>query len=703
MTLRKADLILLAAAAAAGIAATMRSLGTEGISPAALALVLAAILLLIVPAARLFSAGGPSERNAAAILSVLFGCHLVGTLFFFPPEDLANGRPVLTLDHAVHYYQMERSREVTKHSFRLHTYDPMFMAGFPAGTLQDIDSKGGEAWCSILRFTDTARCFKAFIIGGYLLLVFTVYAGCRRLGYSFEESIFACMVLLAFWHWGRPYAGDFRYAGMFAYLFAVHLSLYVIGLFRSFLEGLPVRRFYLLGPLLFLIHPSAVVLLPASFLALFFVMRRRVPAGPEHRLWERRIFTRMALWCALVVIVNAVWLAPFHRYLDIKIPSQSFFQINGMAGLVKVLVKPGNLPALALIALAAAGAVVLFRRRRFAEALAPLAGSLYLFFLAGFGVYLPVVDQMEPGRFLVPAILFLAPLAGPGFALLLKVPGSLWRGRRHAAAARTAMAVALLACAPLFGMIESREYYRHTVSTTFTPEVARLIEALQERLGRPGRLMIEDGPAWAYGDVHLPSIIPLYTGVEQIGGPYAYVFIKHKFAAFTNDETMGMTLRETDPERMLEYIELYAVRWILTATKESTEWFDAFPYAKTVWSEGAFTLREISPYFTSGRMYMDLSEPGIFPRPALNELGGESDALAGERIAVRAAYDSITVAIRPGEGGEVPGRILLRYHWDRGLRVDPPARISPIMQLDDPVPFILLEPGGSTDIRIRFE
>ena len=100
---------------------------------------------------------------------------------------------------------------------------------------------------------------------------------------------------------------------------------------------------------------------------------------------------------------------------------------------------------------------------------------------------------------------------------------------------------------------------------------------------------------------------------------------------------------------------------------------------------------------------MDLSEPGIFPRPALSELGGESDALAGERIAVRTAYDTITVAIRPGEGGEIPGRILLRYHWDRGLRVDPPARISPMMQLDDPVPFILLEPGGSTDITIRFE
>ncbi|RPJ55487.1 MAG: hypothetical protein EHM12_12115, partial [Dehalococcoidia bacterium] len=157
MNLRRSDRLLLAAAAAAGVAASSRSFGVGGVTPAALGLICAAVLLSIWPAARLFSGGVLQEKNAGTVLAVLFGCHLVGTLFFFPPEDLVNDRPVLTLDHAVHYYQVERSREVTGGSMRLYAYDPWFMAGFPAGTVQDIDSKGVEAWCSILRFVDTAR------------------------------------------------------------------------------------------------------------------------------------------------------------------------------------------------------------------------------------------------------------------------------------------------------------------------------------------------------------------------------------------------------------------------------------------------------------------------------------------------------------------------------------------------------------------
>jgi hypothetical protein len=56
----------------------------------------------------------------------------------------------------------------------------------------------------------------------------------------------------------------------------------------------------------------------------------------------------------------------------------------------------------------------------------------------------------------------------------------------------------------------------------------------------------------------------------------------------------------------------------------------------------------------------------------------------------------------PEAGEPPPQRILLKYHWDRGLKATPPARISPERRLDDPVPFILLEPRGERDVAIKF-
>jgi hypothetical protein len=46
--------------------------------------------------------------------------------------------------------------------------------------------------------------------------------------------------------------------------------------------------------------------------------------------------------------------------------------------------------------------------------------------------------------------------------------------------------------------------------------------------------------------------------------------------------------------------------------------------------------------------------------------------------------------------------VLLPYHWDRGLHVEPPVMMSKEQRMDDPVPFIVLEPNGVSEILIEF-
>ena len=674
-TLRTRDCCLLAGAAVLGIGATLRSFGIHGVTLPAAGLTAGAALVALGPLIRLFRGGTLPEDRAKSIIAVIVVCHLVGTLFFFPPEDVLNDRPVLTLDHAVHFYEVERAKEVFWDSFRLHMYDPYFMAGYPGGTVFDIDTKGVELWCSLLRFVDTARSYKLFILLAYLLAVCTVYAGCRRLRYGSEEAICAVLLFLAYWHWGRPYAGDFRFAGMFAYLFVCHLSLYLVGLFRSVLDGESSKRFYLLGPLAFFIHPTAAVLLPVPFLALFLIGRRRVAPGAARRRWEMGRFIRIVVWCIAVVAVNAVWVIPFLRYLSIKIPSETFFQIEGARGLAAVLIKPANLPALAMIVLSAVGFAHMARQGRLAEAIAPGAASVFLLFLAGFGIYIPLFDQMEPGRFLVPALIFMAPLAGAGLVMLMARSGTIFHRAHVPHPLKAVVMIVLLLCSPVFALVASRAYYRHTLSTTFTAEVAGVLDALKRHTDASGRLMIEDGPAWAYGDSHLPSIIPLYTGVEQIGGPYAFMFIRHGFTTFQTDRTMGMPLERMGPERLREYIDLYNVHWILTATPECGAYVERLSYVRALWSSKQFRLWEVPTGSTFA------SEPGV---------------------TVQASVDLIRVTITDGAAQPPPERMLLKYHWDRGLEVTAPARISKALRLDDPVPLILLEPNGARDIRITF-
>ncbi|MBU8922143.1 MAG: hypothetical protein KOO63_10035 [Bacteroidales bacterium] len=656
------------------IAATLRRFGTEGVStPAAVLLSIAGVLSLW-PMMKMFSRERFDKKSAGLLLSTIFLAHLVATLFFFPPEDILNDRPVLTLDHSLHYYQVTRAKDVFAETSRLHTYDPWFMAGYPGGVIFDIDSKGVEMWCSIMRFMDTARAFKLFILIAHLSLVFAMWSGARRLGFDLEETVYTLLLFLAFWHWGRPYAGHFRYAGMFSYIFVCHLTFLMTGLFRSFLRDGSNWRFFILGPLVFFIHPTAALILPVGFLTLFFLVRKEIKPGREHRKWEIRVLLKMAGWCLLVIAVNLIWLIPFFRYLDIKIPSETFFQINGPVALLALIARPGNIPAHLMIVLAVPGFIRLLKDNRRIEALTPAVMSIFLLTISSFGTRIPFFDQTEPGRFLLPAFVFMAPLSGSGLISLREMLKKSFRNQRLFGRLKAVALTVLLLSGPLLGMVSSRAYYRYTVSTSFTTEVEQLVEELRNHSHLPGRLMMEDGPAWRYGDCHLPSVIPLYTGIEQIGGPYPYAFIKHNFTTFQACRTMGYHLKEMDPVRLSGYLSLYDVRWILTATSDCRDYFSDSNLAEMIWKEGFFTLWEVR----------GLDSPG-------SDRSFTVDARYGE------------ILLKPGEGLErLPERIILGYHWDRGLHVDPPAKISPINMFDDPVPLILIETAGERYVKIEY-
>lgn len=623
-----------------------------------------------------FFTEGFFEKHKKALLALLFAVHLFATLFFLPPADIANERPVVTLDHAIHYYQARRANEVFFETARLHAYDPHFMAGFPSA-LFDLDVKALEAFCAPFPAGQVGRAMKFFILGCYLSMVFTVYIGCRCLRLTGREAILSVAALLVYWHWGRPYASHFRYAGMFDFICVSHFSILAAGLFRRFLWGKGAIWWLILGPVAYFIHPTAVVILAVPYVCLIFFARREIT------LKKTLLFM---LWCAVVVLVNSIWIIPLLEYAYAKTGTKAFFQTSGAAEFARILFRPGCLPAIALIALAAPGAWRLGAGGRRPEGVTLSCALVFLLFVTAFGVSLPGVKHLEPGRFFLTALFFSAPLAGAGVASLFDACG------RYAKRAPWLRAVGgvgflILVLSPIvLSCLSARTGYRHRVGTTLPAEVQELVEAVQRHTNRAGRLMIEDGPAALYGEVHLPGLLPLYTGVEQIGGPYPFTFLEHHFATLQEDWTMGKPLAEISAREFWAYADLYNIRWVVAASADVKD-FMARAASDTTgipggWRTGGAPL--MSTVWQSDRYVLwQINRPPTFT-------GGETDR-------VNASFDRIEIDL-PGDRGE----FLLRYHWDKGLKVRPPSTITPIRRLEDPVPFILVEPNGATSILIEY-
>jgi hypothetical protein len=618
----------------------------------------------------------PPNRSGRAVLVALFAVHVLATLFFFPPADIVSERPVVTLDHAFHYYQARRANAVFPETGRLHAYDPHFMAGFPSG-LFDLDVKALELFCAPFPRREVGRAMKLFLLGCYLSMVFTVYWGCRLFHLTQRESLLAVALLLVFWHWGRPQASHFRYAGMFSFICVSHLAVLVAGLFSKFLRAGSAVWWLVLGPVVYFVHPTAVVILAAPYAALIVLERRNLDA--------RKLLV-VASWCVLVVMVNSIWIIPLFEYAQAKTATDAFFQFSGARDLARILLRPGCLPADCLLALAVVGGAGLVRGARASTGFTISIAVVSLLAVAAYGVDLPGLDQLEPGRFLLSAIFFSAPLAGAGAARLLKGWDGLARRYPRLRWIATLAVLVILVSPIVLSHFSARTQYKRRLSTALDDEVAELVGALRRVTGPSARLMIEDGPAAMYGDVHLPGLLPALTGVEQIGGPYPYTFLSHHFATFEVERTMGRPLAKMTSREFWDYAALYNFRWVATASGKARDFMSRI--ASDVSPSG------LEPDSTGGRSLEVVWRSGRYEVWRI----GERPSFTGATPArVRADFDRIEVDLEtPAES------FTLAYHWMKGLRVDPPAVISPVAVFDDPVPFIRVEPNGATSVLIKY-
>jgi len=604
--------------------------------------------------ARTLNAGRIEDAKRLRWLFMLAGVHIVATLFFFPAQHLFDARPIVTADHAVHYAQCLRSRAVFWQTLRLDCYSPYFMAGYPAGTIFDLDMKGAELFTALIPI-HTATALKLFILIAYLSMLPSMYRGARMLGYRLDEAVLGVMLLLVYWHWGRPYASDFRFVGMFSFVFATHAVVYMSGLVRRFVNGDRGRALFILGPIAFSVHVLSVVMAMVSIGTVLLVERARI---------TRRRAELLFLWALVIVFANALWILPLIRFLPDKVPSENYYQFHGLRQLAHLLLAPTGLIACGVFVLAACGAAHLARERRVGTAAPSVVTTLVMLFFATFGIHLPGINQLEPGRFLFSAIVFATPLAGAGAAWLMESLGARL-APRGAVRLRTSLMVAL-ALAPLpLAMVDAKAYYHHTLSVDLPPRVERLRSLLIASMHGPGRLLIEEGGVNAYGGYFLPALLPSRTHVEQIGGPYPQVPLIHHRTTFEEDSFLGRPFASWKPVNALARLQFLRVRWAVTATGDAGRFVAAIPGITLRWEDGPLRFWEL---------------------PA-----------SSGAVVVRAQYNRIEADMAVGARP-----VVLPYHWVDGLKADGGNEIVPVLRDDDPVPFVCVRRVVASPVIVRY-
>jgi hypothetical protein len=372
-------------------------------------------------------------RGMSAVFAAIHGGLLLNAI---PPGVVFGGQPFGGPDYQTHFQHTHTLTRVLAEG-RLWVYDPMMLAGYPAGLFFDVDNKAHFLFCAALHGLGVplAVAFNLFTVASALAMPVSLWLAARLLGVSARAQAWTFGLGVLLWHF-ESLIRFFWGGGMISFATATHLCVLVLALFYRHLRGPPVRGGYaallVLLPLALLTHVWSFAALVGPMLGLYLADARRLPLRAHLRVWGL---------AAVAVAVNSYWLLPALTHLELLAPSHKLGQATPaffFYDLLEVFVDPlttGFVRQRTLVRvvalLAALGTLLAWRRAR-APGFGYAAGTLaWLVGLTYVGALLPLVPATEPYRFAAPMACWAAVLAGPWLAQNLtrrtwsQVPASL--------------------------------------------------------------------------------------------------------------------------------------------------------------------------------------------------------------------------------------------------------------------------------------
>jgi hypothetical protein len=395
---------------------------------------------------------------------------------------LFNNQPVIEQDWGLHFHHLT-SMEAFWHQGRtLWGYNPLFMAGYPSNTIQDLSIKFFEfaalglatlglapiQWFKILAFLATA-CVSWFM-----------YFAARNLFFDRDDiksgaALVAALLGTAYWWNSLP--REMLFYGMVGYSPASYISVLGVTLLYRIAKTPSLWSPTHLGWLIL-----AVIILPLHIQSIVIFL----PPVVALLLTPQNIYRRnLLIWtvgaAALAIVVNLPWLAPAfaHRADDVSsaIVEQLplFTSVDPFTFLKDYLgpagywtFRPSFLEKgfrLMLFLLGSWGTWKLLRSENRVAGVVLASAWIVLFLLAYFGSLIPFVKGWQPLRFKVPFDLF----------LVLATTYAVVDWLTHRTASPSYLAPALLACGAmtlLFNLVATEFVGKMRLRTEIRPRTS---------------------------------------------------------------------------------------------------------------------------------------------------------------------------------------------------------------------------------------
>jgi hypothetical protein len=591
-----------------------------------------------------------------ALLAV-FAAHVALVVYFFgdklPLPELAFNRG----DFATHANQVRKVIAGLQTAGEHWVYDVQLLAGAPNGEMFDADVKGWEVWTWALVELGYAEgwAYNLYILLIHLLMPPIVYVSARLFRLDRWASTLATALAVLLWsfdsftHW-------MWMIGTVTYCAVAYGALLPLALFYRWTEDR--RWWWALGCALamafgHLTHPYLFFILVTPMLALY------VRAWRERSLGAKGHAIAIAI-AAFTVAANWWWLGTALRFTRYLLDSAYYEQggiefvwfdlfgvlhdasTQGMIG-PRVLIRLFALIA----ALAGLRAWRLAGDRRRLPFLVLIVSMAALAFLGG---YTPFA-QIQPYRHNLPL----------GFGLL--IPAAAWltqalqeRPWRSLAPNQRVLAAALGSVALLGVLAEVRYFFApslaqyqllddgtkipmNSLGHNFTPhytyeeqeDVEPLLAWITEHDDGQGRWLIEDQTLGEY--------VMARTKAQVIGG-FLVRNIEHSDANWFRHAGDP----PYDPEVFAEYLQTYAVRWVVLKKYDLDPWWDKHPRLMT--------------------------RAGFVDGMIIYQVNVDTSLISG-RGRVQAELNRISISrTNPNED------LLVRFHWLETLRCRPDCEIE---------------------------
>lgn len=614
-----------------------------------------------------------SLRRPGLWLGLLTTLHTLSLVLLFEPWGAAfSSEPVKVQDWGLHFHHLRSVEAFWGEEHRLWGYDPFFMAGFAANTLQDLSIKLFEFGALLLApLLGLVRSFKLAVLAAHGAVPVLCFASFRGFfpdeGESRQGALCAALLGAAWWWSAEP--REMLFYGMVGFPFACVLGLFTLSVFARLTRSVArVSGLHLgwlaLAALLVAAHAQAAVVLPLPGLIL--------AVGAADVVARRRALLWGVLGVLAVLLANWPWLSVFwaHREnlnlveLGASLPlfasddpltflkdyasttSYWSFRTTAAGKVLRLLLLVGGV--LGLVRLARAG------RRVLAWALGAVVVSIFL--LTYFGSFVPTLRGWQPLRFKVALDLFLLlPCAWLlGEALRAEAPRR-WRRLAWAGVALAALGAGLT-------VVQTEADPRFRLRTTLKIPVEVLVDWMKTRAPEDGRLLFEesgDESHFQYNGAYLSSFLVAATGRQLIGGPLNELVDRQHFAELHSGRFLKRPIDSFTDGELRRAFELYNIGAAMVFDPDTVRRLEGLP--------DLFTLdRRLGPL----SLFVGKGERSWF-------LEGKGR--------VKASFGRLELAEVEGE------TVVLKYHWISGLVAEPATVIESRQILDDPIPFIVLK------------